>query len=87
MVKCPVSNYYPLSPFFNLYTSTKETARLYLDIGGNIMENILVVIRDEIRENRKVLEEIRDILKNQRNYREMHKPALTPPGKTDGQTR
>jgi len=29
------------------------------------MENILVVIRDEIRENRKVLEEIRDILKQQ----------------------
>ena len=27
------------------------------------MENILVVIRDEIRENRKVLKEIRDILK------------------------
>ena len=27
------------------------------------MENILVVIRDEIRENRKVLEEIRDILR------------------------
>lgn len=50
------------------------------------MENILVVIRDEIRENRKVLEEIRDILKNQRNYREMHKPAPTQ-GKTDDRTR
>lgn len=50
------------------------------------MENILVVIRDEIRENRKVLEEIREILKHQRNYREMHKPAPTT-GKTDGQTR
>lgn len=50
------------------------------------MENILVVIRDEIKENRKVLEEIRDILKHQRNYREMHKPAQTP-GKTDDRTR
>ena len=30
------------------------------------MENILVVIRDEIRENRKVLEEIRDILRERR---------------------
>ena len=69
-----------------MYTSAKETARLYLDTGGNIMENILVVIRDEIRENRKVLEEIRDILKHQRNYREMHKSAPTP-DKTDGQTR
>ncbi len=75
------------SPFFNIYTFTKETARLYLGyIGGNIMENILVVIRDEIRENRKVLEEIRDILKHQRNYREMQKHAPTQ-GKTDGQTR
>lgn len=50
------------------------------------MENILVVIRDEIRENRKVLEEIRDILKHERNYREMQKPPQRP-GKTDGQTR
>lgn len=50
------------------------------------MENILVVIRDEIRENRKVLEEIRDILKHQINYREMRKPAPTP-GTTNGQTR
>lgn len=50
------------------------------------MENILVVIRDEIRENRKVLEEIRDILKHQRNYREIHKPAPTP-GKTNDQPR
>lgn len=41
------------------------------------MENILVVIRDEIRENRKVLEEIRDILRDRqgRGVREMHKPA------------
>lgn len=39
------------------------------------MENILVVIRDEIRENRKVLEEIRDILRDRqgRGVREMHK--------------
>lgn len=65
------------------------------------MENILVVIRDEIRENRKVLEEIRDILKHQINYREMQKPAPTSgttngqemqkpaptPGTTNGQTR
>lgn len=50
------------------------------------MENILVVIRDEIRENRKVLEEIRDILKHQINYHEMQKPAPTP-GTTNGQTR
>lgn len=65
------------------------------------MENILVVIRDEIRENRKVLEEIRDILKHQINYREMQKSAPTSrttngqemqksaptPGTTNGQTR
>lgn len=51
------------------------------------MENILVVIRDEIRKNREVLEEIRDILKAQRNYREMHKRSDREPGKTDGQPR
>lgn len=39
------------------------------------MENILVVIRDEIRANRKVLEEIRDILKDQRRSREQMKQA------------
>lgn len=50
------------------------------------MENILVVIRDEIRENRKVLEEIRDILKHQINYREMRKSAPTS-RTTNGQTR
>lgn len=39
------------------------------------MENILVVIRDEIRENRKVLMEILDILKDQRRAREQMKQA------------
>lgn len=39
------------------------------------MENILVVIRDEIRKNREVLEEIRDILKDRRGTREMMKQA------------
>lgn len=34
------------------------------------MENILVVIRDEIRKNREVLEEIRDLLKDRRGTRE-----------------
>lgn len=45
--------------------------------GEKKMENILVVIRDEVRENRKVLEEIRDILRDRqgRGVREMHKPA------------
>lgn len=39
------------------------------------MENILVVIRDEIRKNREVLEEIRDLLKDRRGTREMMKHA------------
>ncbi len=46
---------------FDLYLYVnKETALIKR---RNKMENILVVIRDEIRENRKVLKEIRDILK------------------------
>lgn len=39
------------------------------------MENILVVIRDEIKKNREVLEEIRDLLKDRRGTREMMKQA------------
>lgn len=54
------------------YIYSKETAQIKKE---KTMENILVVIRDEIRENRKVLMEIRDILKDQRRAREQMKQA------------
>lgn len=53
-----------LLSFDSYFYTNKETALLKR---RNKMENILVVIRDEIRENRKVLEEIRDILKSRNN--------------------
>lgn len=70
LVKCPCHVSILLS--LTRYIYPKETAQIKKE---KTMENILVVIRDEIRENRKVLMEILDILKDQRRGREQMKQA------------